>query len=61
MEDDFKEVGLGFVPGQFTVDGTAYNAGMTTQKFAYSGTQSYLTGVILDDVNGNRFYDIGEG
>jgi hypothetical protein len=57
MNGDFKEVGLGVIPGQFTV----YNAGMVTQKFAYSGYQSYLTGVILDDLNGNSFYDVGEG
>lgn len=61
LEDNFKEVGLGFVPGQFTASGTIYNAGMTTQKFAYSGHLSYLTGVILDDLNGNNFYDVGEG
>lgn len=61
LKDDFKEVGLGFIPGQFTAGSTTYNAGMVTQKFAYSGHTSYLTGVILDDLNGNGFYDVGEG
>ncbi len=58
MNDAFKEVGLGVLPGTFS----GYNAVMTTQKFAKSGTASYLTGVVFDDkVLNDDFYTVGEG
>lgn len=58
MNDAFKEVGLGVLVGQFS----GYNAVMTTQNFAKSGTSSYLTGVIFDDkVLNDDFYTVGEG
>ncbi|MEO3386167.1 DUF4214 domain-containing protein [Mesorhizobium sp. CAU 1741] len=61
MNDDFVEVGVGILQGAFTSGGAAYNAAMVTQNFAYSGNKTFLTGVILDDQDGDRFYDIGEG
>jgi Ca2+-binding RTX toxin-like protein len=58
MNESFKEVGLGVLTGTFS----GYNAVMTTQKFAKSGTASYLTGVVFDDkVLNDDFYTVGEG
>ncbi|MDO3388305.1 hypothetical protein QWI17_20835 [Gilvimarinus sp. SDUM040013] len=34
---------------------------MVTQKFARSGSNYFVTGVIYNDSNGNNFYDVGEG
>src|SRR5690606_23485528 len=61
MNDAFVEVGLGILQGMFMDEGIDYNAAMTTQKFAFSGHKTFLTGAILDDRDGDRFYDIGEG
>ena len=61
MNPAFVEIGVGILQGVFVSGGTGYNAAMATQKFAYSGNQSYLTGVVIDDVNRNDFYDLGEG
>jgi Ca2+-binding RTX toxin-like protein len=62
MNSSFREVGLSSISGQFTVNGTAYNAVMTTQDFADSGSSSFLTGVIYTDaVTDDDFYTVGEG
>jgi uncharacterized protein YkwD len=63
MEPDFREIGVGIRTGSFIQDGTAYNSVMTTQDFAATGTNSFLTGVIFDDnlVTANNFYTPGEG
>lgn len=61
MNDAFVEIGVGILQGAFVSDGTSYNSAMVTQNFAFSGTKTFLTGVILDDRDGDRFYDIGEG
>jgi uncharacterized protein YkwD len=55
--DDFKEVGIG------VVNGTNGSVGpqVVTQDFGVSGDVRYITGVVYDDLNGNEFYDIGEG
>jgi Ca2+-binding RTX toxin-like protein len=34
---------------------------MLTEKFAKSGSDVFVTGVVYDDTNGNDFYTIGEG
>jgi len=59
MSESFREVGISNVAGQFN----NYNAVMTTQKFAYSGSRGpFITGVVFTDaVNDNDFYDVGEG
>jgi len=58
MRDTWKEVGLSNVEGDFN----GYNAVMTTQDFALSGTDVFLTGVVYNDaVENNDFYDVGEG
>jgi uncharacterized protein YkwD len=53
----FKEVGMGMQEGVFN----GANALMTTEDFAYSTGNSFLTGVVFDDANGNDLYDPGEG
>jgi hypothetical protein len=59
IEDpDFKEIGVGIATGTF--DG--YNALLSTQDFAYSGTTSFLTGLAFNDsVKADNFYEPGEG
>ena len=34
---------------------------MTTEDFAKSGTARFITGVVINDVNHDYFYGIGEG
>jgi len=61
LDPSFKEIGIGLDEGPFKVNGTTYTAVMATQDFAYSGTGSFLTGVVYKDANKNKFYDPGEG
>lgn len=61
MDPNFVEIGIGIREGQFVASGTPYNAAMTTQNFAYSGDKNFLTGVVINDQNGNQYYDLGEG
>jgi len=57
----FREVGLGSLTGSFTSGGTTYNALMTTEDFAKSGSKVFVTGVTYTDTDNNDFYSIGEG
>ncbi|MEL6383309.1 MAG: CAP domain-containing protein [Cyanobacteria bacterium J06626_18] len=58
LNGTFKEIGIGTVTGEFS----GYNAVMTTQKFAKSGSSTFLTGVAFDDgVTDDDFYTVGEG
>ena len=59
MNASFDEVGMGLLTGRFE----SWNALMGTQDFARSdGTPGpLLTGVVYEDLNGNDFYDVGEG
>lgn len=57
----FREAGLGCLTGSFTSGGTTYNALMTTEDFAKSGTKVFVTGVTYNDADNNDFYSIGEG
>ncbi len=61
LNDSFRELGVGSLTGQFTSNGTTYNAQMTTQNFAKSGSSVFVTGVSYADANGDQFYSIGEG
>ncbi len=54
---DFREIGIGVRTGTYQ----GYNASMTTEDFARSGTGQFVTGVAYFDANGDRFYGIGEG
>lgn len=57
LNGSFREIGIGFEVGRFQ----GWDAGMVTQNFAVSGNNLYLTGVAFDDLDGDRFYDVGEG
>lgn len=57
LNDTFKQVGLGFEIGEFQ----GWQAAFVAQDFAKSGAASFLTGVAFDDLDGDRFYDVGEG
>ncbi|MFV0359861.1 CAP domain-containing protein [Tropicimonas sp.] len=61
LRDNFQEIGIGQVAGKFEQDGKTYNSSMLTENFARSGNSVFLTGVVYDDLNNNRFYTIGEG
>lgn len=58
LSNNFSEIGIGALEGNF--DG--YNSLMTTQNFAKSGNDIFLTGVAFDDaVTDDDFYTVGEG
>ncbi len=57
MNENYREIGIGQEVGTYL----GQNASMLTEKFAKSGSDVFVTGVVFDDANGNLFYDIGEG
>ena len=58
LGDDFKEVGLAALTGDFD----NYDSLLVTEKFAKSGSDIFLTGVAFDDlVLDDDFYSVGEG
>jgi serralysin len=57
LNGDFREIGVGFEVGDYQ----GWNAAMVTENFAKSGTILRATGVAFDDLDGDRFYDPGEG
>lgn len=59
--DSYRDLGVAQEAGQFTSNGTTYNASMVTQNFSSEPGVYYVTGVIYDDLNNDRFYSIGEG
>jgi hypothetical protein len=63
MNNDFCEVGIGVKTGVFTASGKNYNAGMITQDFGSTEAHpdSFLVGVVYQDLDGNGFYSPGEG
>ncbi|WP_430464097.1 CAP domain-containing protein [Tabrizicola sp.] len=61
LYDSYREVGIAQEAGQFTYNGTGYNASMVTQNFSGQPNVYYVTGVAYADQNGDRFYSIGEG
>lgn len=61
MNGKWDVVGIGYVEGDYTYKGVDYrSASFVTQKFG-SQPESHLTGVVIDDLDGDQFYDIGEG
>ena len=53
----WSEIGVGYDYGSYG----GYNGGTyVTTKFSDTG-ETYLTGVVIDDTDGDEFYDIGEG
>jgi Ca2+-binding RTX toxin-like protein len=57
LNGKYQEIGIGFQTGGYLT----WDAAFVTQNFARSGTKAFLTGVAMDDKDGDRFYDIGEG
>lgn len=53
----FKEIGIGVVNGVNESVGPQ----IVTQDFGDPGDVTFVTGVVYEDLNGNAFYDIGEG
>ena len=53
----YKEAGIG------VVEGTNGSVGpqVVTQNFGDPGDVAFITGVVFEDLNGNQFYDAGEG
>lgn len=61
LSTNFRELGVGQKQGYFLSNGTNYLSSMLTQNFARSGSSYFITGVIYNDLNGNEFYNVGEG
>lgn len=65
--DTFREIGIGNKTANETSiptsNATATGAEVVTQDFATasSGATPFITGVVYYDLNGNSFYDLGEG
>jgi serralysin len=57
LNGKYQEIGIGFQTGGYLT----WDAAFVTQNFARSGTKTFLTGVTMDDKDGDWFYDIGEG
>ena len=61
MDPRWSEVGLGYDYGDHVHRGILYpGSTFVTQMFGDRG-HSYLTGVVIEDGDGDDFYDIGEG
>ncbi len=63
LNDDFREIGIGSLQGDFNSDGVVYPFSlMTTENFAKSGSSLFLTGVVYQDtIRNDNFYTVGEG
>ena len=61
LNDAYRETGIGNEIGTYTSGERDYNASMLTQIFATAGNRAFVTGVVYDDLDGDLFYDIGEG
>jgi len=57
LNSTYREAGVGLEVGQYG----SYEGAFVTQDFARSGPNSFLTGVAIDDLDGDKRYDIGEG
>jgi Ca2+-binding RTX toxin-like protein len=57
LNGTFREIGIGFDTGPYQT----WDGAFVTQNFAKSGGNVFLTGVGMDDKDGDHLYDIGEG
>lgn len=58
----FREIGVGVVNGTKTYNGNTVGPQVVTQDFGVRSSSPYYgTGVAYYDLNGNNFYDVGEG
>jgi uncharacterized protein YkwD len=60
IHGDFREVGIGVLNGSNTVGSSTVGPQLVTQDFGNSG-QVFVTGVAYYDLDGDGFYDPGEG
>lgn len=60
LEGGYREAGFGEHLGQFTQEGTTFNSLMLTQNFGIKDDLVFVTGVAFDDLDADRFYDVGE-
>ena len=57
MDEDWSEIGVGYDHGDYQgYDESTF----VTEMFGDKG-ETYLTGVVIEDADGDEFYDIGEG
>ena len=62
LGENFREVGIGIVKGDFTQNGTRYDSAMQTQNYgATPAISTFVLGVVYNDTNSNGRYDAGEG
>jgi hypothetical protein len=59
----YREIGVGVILGNNTYNGNTVGPHVATQNFGSGMTANtaYVTGVVFHDLNGNDFYDPGEG
>lgn len=58
----FKEIGIGVLNGTNTVNGETVGPQLVTQDMGLQNSSpAFVTGVAYYDLNGNDFYDLGEG
>lgn len=61
LKPEYREIGIGQKEGDFYYEGTNWRASMLTENFARSGSSYFLTGVVYEDANDDKFYNPGEG
>lgn len=62
LDNNFKEIGVGFNCGPYAPSGITYNACMVTCDFGKAGyPKPIVTGVVYDDKDGNGRFSVGEG
>lgn len=62
IHEDYREVGIGVVLGNNKVGSSSVGPHLVTQDFGTTQTDTpFVTGVAYYDLNGNNFYDLGEG
>lgn len=60
MHIPYEEIGAGVRYGQYTTQGTTYNAAMVVVNFGIRSVNPFITGVVYTDGDDDNFYDIGE-
>ncbi len=65
LANEFREAGTGTITGVFTETIPGYgtmdfNVAMITENFGTSGSSSFVSGVTINDLDGDNFYDVGE-
>jgi Ca2+-binding RTX toxin-like protein len=61
LNASFREIGAGIAQGVFQFTQGPFNSVDATENFAFSGSKVFITGVCINDADGDNFYDIGEG